>query len=117
MSTATKKTVLISVYGTTGNFEQQFTVGDSICVLDGEEIAPGMRIFRVLNQKDGDKRIVWNNLNMKQIQEAKEMFDQFVEQGLVPYRADGDKTGEVMSEFDPGAEEVIFVPEMALAGG
>ena len=79
---------------------------------------PDFGIFRILDQKEGDKRLVWNRLSMGDIREAHRMFDQFVSEGLAPYRVGGDgKQGESMKGFDPTAEEVIFLPIKMIAGG
>lgn len=69
-------------------------------------------VFRIMTAKDGDKRVVWDCRDLDQIADAKTMFDDCIEQGLVPYRVDfnGKVTSEVMDEFDPDAEEVIFLP-------
>ncbi len=77
------------------------------------------RTFRFLTPKDGDKRIVWDSRDMDQIDEAKAMFDECIAKGLVPYLVgtDGKATAEVMDEFDPDAEEVIFLPIGQVAGG
>jgi hypothetical protein len=79
---------------------------------DGERPSPGQHIFRIMTAKDGDKRVVWDSRDLDQIVDAKTMFDECVEQGLVPYRVgfDGQTTPEVMDEFDPSCEEVVFLP-------
>lgn len=76
-------------------------------------------VMRVMTPKDGDKRVTWDSRDFTQIREAKEMFDKCVTQGLVPYRVGvgGKATCEVMSEFDPHAEEIIFLPIQAVVGG
>lgn len=75
-------------------------------------------IFRILNQKDGDKRLVWNRLSLADMNEASRMFDQFTAEGLQGYRVGGDgRQGERMEKFDPTAEEVIFLPIKLVAGG
>jgi hypothetical protein len=80
---------------------------------------PKGHIFRILNSKDGDKRVVWNSLSLAEIQDAKRMFDDLVAKGLVPYRVDESarRTPEVMSVFDPAAEEILFAPIQLAAGG
>jgi hypothetical protein len=79
---------------------------------------PDFGVFRILDQKEGDKRLVWNRLSMGDISEANRMFDRFVSEGLDPYRVGGDgKTGARMDKFDPTAEEVIFLPIKMVAGG
>lgn len=86
---------------------------------DGQDKPPGASLFRVINQKDGDKRIAWDRMSLPEIRDAKKLFDGFVAEGLVPYRVDGKgrKTTEVMDEFDPSAEEILFVPIGAMVGG
>lgn len=86
---------------------------------DGEKVNAFHHMFRVMTPKDGDKRIVWDSRVLEQINEAKEMFDECISKGLVPYRVgtDGKQSSEVMDEFDPDAEEVIFLPIRQVAGG
>lgn len=75
-------------------------------------------MFRILDQAEGDKRLVWNRLSMADIREADRMFSQFVKEGLSPYRVGGDgKQGSAMDKFDPTVEEVIFLPMKLVAGG
>lgn len=76
-------------------------------------------MFRILTAKDGDKRVVWNRLVMQEIQAAKKMFMNLIDKGLVPHRVknDGTPSAEIMKEFDPRAEEVIFLPIQAVRGG
>ncbi len=75
-------------------------------------------LFRILNQKDGDKRLIWNRMNMGDIAEAEKMFNEFVKQGLAAYNVvPGGKSGSRMERFDPTAEEVIFLPLNLVAGG
>jgi hypothetical protein len=109
---------LVLVQGS--NLTEKIKVPSSLRVLpDGEKPAKGHGVMRVMTAKDGDKRIVWDNRDLAQIQDAKFMFDECVEKGLVPYRVglDGKATAEVMDEFDPDAEEVIFLPVVAIRGG
>lgn len=103
-----------------GNLSCKLTIPDSLQLLpDGENPRPGQRCFRFMTPKDGDKRIVWDCHDIDQINEAKRMFDDAIEQGLVPYKVgtDGRASSEVMDEFDPEAEEVIFLPVGLIAGG
>lgn len=102
------------------NLKGKIGVPTSLRVLkDGDSIAPHERMIRIMTIKDGDKRIVWDCRDLDQINEAKDMFDECVQQGLVPYKVgvDGKATSEVMEEFDPSAEEVIFLPIGLVAGG
>ena len=95
------------------NIKNNIVVPKSLKFLsDGEKPKPGQHLFRIMTAKDGDKRVVWDCRDLDQIADAKEMFDACIEEGLVPYRVDfnGKVTSEVMDEFDPDAEEVIFLP-------
>jgi len=95
------------------NIRNQVKIPDSLQLLpDGERPKKNQHLFRIMTAKDGDKRVVWDNRDLDQIADAKAMFDACIEEGLVPYRVDfnGKVTSEVMDEFDPDAEEVIFLP-------
>ncbi len=77
------------------------------------------RCFRILSQKDGDKRVVWSKIILPQLRAAKKMFNDLIKEGMVPYivGVDGKASSRVMKEFDPTAEEVIFIPVQAIRGG
>ena len=87
--------------------------------LDVRDPEAGESCFRILSQEAGDDRIVWDRRSSEEIREARKLFLELVQEGLEPYRADedGNKTGVLMKEFDPGAEEVIFLPKPMLVGG
>ena len=87
--------------------------------LKDDESAKGKHVFRILTPKDGDVRVVWDARDLGQIQDAKAMFDDCIAKGLVPYHVglDGKASSEVMDEFDPSCEEVIFLPIGQIAGG
>jgi hypothetical protein len=96
------------------------TVSEKLQILkDKEQPKAGWRCFRVLTPKDGDKRVTWDSADLDQINEAKLLFDQLIQEGLVPYRVgvNGNATSEVMDEFDPDAEEVIFIAVAAAVTG
>lgn len=97
----------------------QIPIPEGLTVQD-EAVAPkGYGMFRIMTKKDGDKRVVWNNRSLPEIQAAKSMFDSLSSQGLTPYKvgSGGKASSAVMDEFDPLAEEVIFLPMRAVAGG
>ena len=85
----------------------------------GETERPADRMFRILDQAKGDERVVWDSSILDDIREAKRVFLELVKRGLKPFRVgiNGQATSEVMSEFDPNAEEVIFLPQALVAGG
>ncbi len=120
MTTATVERSIEVPLVKNSNVKENITVPDSLKILrDQEKINKWERCFRFLTPKDGDKRIVWDSRDMSQIEEAKAMFDECVSKGLVPYRVgtDGKASSEVMDEFDPDAEEVIFLPIAQVTGG
>jgi len=103
-----------SSYGATVSIE----IPPRLKLLETGDKQPGQHCFRVLSAQHGDQRIIWDSRALEEIREAKKLFNEMVAQGLVPYvvGADG-KAAEVMEEFDPGAEEVIFLPVNLVTGG
>lgn len=74
--------------------------------------------FRIMSPKDGDKRVTWRRTVIKEIRAAKQMFMDLIKQGMVPYAVGANgKAATEMKEFDPLAEEIIFMPLRAIAGG
>lgn len=125
MTTATQDRVIdvavLRIGNKPGNLAHQLTVPENLKVLNDPKEAPpaGCGCFRIMTPKDGDKRVVWDSRDFAQIHEAKSMFDELVAQGLVPYRVGvgGQPSSEVMVEFDPYAEEVVFLPIGLVAAG
>ena len=81
----------------------------------------GMIRWSILSKK-GDTRLVWDNHHIAEINAAKDMFDDMTDPsggGMKAYRvgADGKQSEVEMKSFDPHAEEVIFLPMPAVAGG
>lgn len=95
-------------------------VPDGVQILeDGAEKPANHHMFRILHPLKGDERLCWDSTNFADIKGAKKMFVDLVEKGLTPYRVgtNGNATSEVMDEFDPTAEEVIFLAHQMVAGG
>jgi hypothetical protein len=126
------ETMKVVVFG--ANLEKEVELPSCMRVLEEGEAVPDQcpLVFRIIDQKDGDKRIVWDSNDFSEIVDAKAMFDKLIEEGMIPYRVDpsGKRTPEVMTQFDPVAEEVVltdkeekprrevvFTPGKALAGG
>lgn len=78
-----------------------------------------MRCFRVMTPADGDKRLVWCSRVIAEIKAAKKMYMGLIGEGMVPYKVgvSGKASAVVMDEFDPRAEEVIFMPVRAVTPG
>jgi hypothetical protein len=103
-----------------GTVVKTVVVPKSLKIMDDDAAVPNcFGVLRVLTDDDGDKRIVWDRGSLDQISDARATFDQLVSEGLVPYRVgiDGKATAVVMEEFDPFAEEIIFLPLSLVAGG
>lgn len=112
---------LVRVGQKAGNLTTTVTIPDLLEIMDDPKEKPpqGYGCFRVMTPKDGDRRIKWNRNNYQEIVNAKTLFDDLVAQGLIPYRVNinGWATNEVMVEFDPYAEEIIFLPVSLVAAG
>lgn len=67
-------------------------------------------VFRVLSE-NGDDRIVWDRRVAGQVKEAFQKFKDLLARGYAAYAtlASG-KKGHRIEDFDPGLEEVLFVP-------
>ncbi len=103
-----------------GRMIEKIDVPKNLTVLTGDnQPDDNQGCFRLLTETAGDERIVWNRLNLAEVADATKMFNDLVKKGLVPYEVgtNGKATSEVMKKFDPMAEEVIFIPIQALAGG
>jgi hypothetical protein len=88
-------------------------------VLDGVIPPPKHGILHVVNWKDGDKRVVWDSGSLAEITAAKKMFDDLKKEKLTPFRVgtNGKASPKEMDEFDPMAEQVIFLPLKLATGG
>jgi len=101
------------------NLTAQVAVPEPLRVLDGVVPPPKHGVFHIVNRKDGDKRVVWDSGSLADIRAAKQMFDDLRKQGLTPYEVGtgGRASSQIMDEFDPMAEQVMFLPLKLAAGG
>jgi hypothetical protein len=84
------------------------------------DIPKGHSTMSVPTPQDGDKRFTWDPGHLGEIFEAKAFFDACVDEGLVPYQVDntsGQSTSVVMTEFDPHAGQVVFLPIVLVKAG
>jgi hypothetical protein len=96
------------------------TIPDELEVVDDVVLLPDDKVcWRIMTKEDGDKRVVWDSHSLPQIIAAKKLFDKLQKEGMVPYRVgtNGERTSEKMTEFDPKAEAVIFMPMKQIVGG
>jgi len=76
---------------------------------------PQQIVFRVLSL-NGDDRFSWDKRFLDQVHEARAKFYDMRKQGYAAYLpGSGGGRGQLITEFDPDAEEVIFVG--AVQGG
>jgi hypothetical protein len=102
------------------NIKEEVEVPEGITLMPpGFEVQSHHRVFRILDPAKGDERLVWDSRNFIDIKAAREMFISLIKKGLKPFRVglNGQASAEVMQEFDPLAEEVIFLPMAAVVGG
>lgn len=100
--------------------KEDIEIPEGIEVLEDNQAVPdGHFMFRILSQEKGDERLIWNSRSLPDIQAAKRMFVDLIKKGLKPFKVgvNGAATSEVMDEFDPTAEEVIFLPCSLVVGG
>lgn len=96
------------------------TIPEALGILgDNEEVPAGNVCWRILSKDHGDKRVVWDATSIPQISEARRLFDKLKQEGMVAYRVgvDGQASSEEMKEFDPYAEEVLFLQMRHVVGG
>lgn len=86
------------------------TVGDILRV----DLAPNQSVMAVMNVS-GDKKTIWDRTKPTEVEAAKKEFEFFRSKNYLAYKVvgkDGTK-GEILREFDPEAERIIFAPQMA----
>ena len=72
-----------------------------------------MGTMRALNEK-GDTNISWDSENPTEVETAKGVFAMYKEKGYAPFRIiSRGRKGSQIKEFDPLAEEILFVPPIA----
>lgn len=106
------------IHGT--KLKETIKVPNEMVILeDDQKVRDHHHVFRILSPEKGDERLTWDSRSLMELQAAKRMFIDLVKKGLKPFRVgvNGQATSEVMSEFDPSAEEVIFLPQALVCGG
>lgn len=65
----------------------------------------------------GDNRIMWDPRDADEVAIARKAFNEAKKKGMLAYavNADGEKTGEVIREFDPTRSKIIMTKQ--LVGG
>jgi hypothetical protein len=117
--TAEARTIQLTIMTGT-KLKESFEVPDGLHIMeDGENVPDDHFVFRILCQEKGDERLTWDSRSLRELQAAKQMFVDLIKSGLKPFRVgvNGKATSEVMDQFDPHAEEVIFLPQALITGG
>tara|TARA_R110000868_G_scaffold14070_8_gene65636 strand:- start:935 stop:1303 length:369 start_codon:yes stop_codon:yes gene_type:complete len=116
---AEKRTINLTTLANS-SVREEIEVPDGIHIMtDVDEIPVGHNMFRILSQEKGDERLTWDSTSLRELQAAKQLFVNLIKRGLKPFRVgiNGMATSSVMDEFDPYAEEVIFLPQSLVVGG
>lgn len=123
MTTADPRVIdasILTVGGKPSNLTESIEIPDELTILTGSnQPQKGWCSFRLLSPIYGDQRVTWDSASLKEINAARRLFIDLVKRGLKPHKVgvNGQKTAELMTEFDPTAEEVIFVPMALVVGG
>lgn len=84
----------------------------------GEITAMGSakHVMHELN-RSGDTKVMWNPRDADEVENARKTFIRLLGKGFKAFRvsATGGQEGRAITEFDPNAEKIIFIPQ--LAGG
>lgn len=75
------------------------------------EAEPGDFEMAVMGQ-EGDTKAMWNPQNTFEVEQAKIQYDAYRKKGYLAFRVDakGEKDTQ-MTEWDPTAAKIIFVPQ------
>lgn len=61
----------------------------------------------------GHMTVTWNPSNQSEVDNAEEIFDQYIEKGYQAFQVQGnDQQGARMKEFDRSAAKVMMVPQL-----
>jgi hypothetical protein len=76
-------------------------------------LGPNQSVMAVINET-GDKKTIWDRTNEVEVEAARKEFAFFKGKGYMAYKVEGKdgRRGEVLGEFDPLAERIIFAPPM-----
>jgi hypothetical protein len=67
--------------------------------------------MRIMDQKEGDIKTIWDKVNKEEVKVAKDQFDALIKKGYIAYKVkkDGEKGGK-LDEFDADLEMIILAP-------
>jgi hypothetical protein len=99
---------------TLGDGEEDVPADSTLRALkDGEPVPEGHGYFSVMGEV-GDTKYIWDKKKPFEVKVARMVFRKHIREKYRAYHVKDDATpGEPMDEFDPKAEMVVFVPQMA----
>ena len=69
--------------------------------------------LRVIGRQ-GDSKVVWNSENAQEVGVARKVFEEYRSKGFTAFATTkAGRKGNLLVNFDPQAEEILFVPPMA----
>lgn len=72
-----------------------------------------MGVLAKLND-EGDRRVPWDPTNPAQVEEARTKFHEYIRSGYRAFKMGRrGQPGDRISEFDPNAGEILFIPQHA----
>lgn len=109
----------LSVGGKATNLKETVVIPPGLQRMKGARPDEHHGVFRILHPEFGDERLTWDSRDFEQIKAAKKMFLDLIKKGLKPFMVgrDGKVSSKAMAEFDPRAEEVVFLPTKLVKGG
>ena len=87
-------------------------------VTENIEVPEGMSMLSIADPS-GDTRLMWAPGNADDVAAAKAAFDTAKGKGMLAYAVDamsGERTGEVIREFDPQAGKLIMMTRQTAGG-
>ncbi len=80
---------------------------------EAEAAETGKSVMRCMDPSLGDMKVVWSSDNEDETALARDQFRKAIDKGLTAYGVTRrGKKAEVMREFDPDAEAIIFAPRV-----
>jgi hypothetical protein len=76
--------------------------------------APRTGVMAVMG-REGDTKYAWDKTSPADVAIARRTFNKFRQEGYLAFRVKdggGESKGELMTEFDPDAEKIVFCPQM-----
>lgn len=81
------------------------------------KLGPNQSVMAIMNET-GDKKTIFDRSDPVQVEAAKAEFKVYKDKGYMAYKMlDEGRRGEILHEFDPKAEKIVFAPQMRGGNG